>query len=129
LLLNIFMAPSVYALSANQVEVTAVIEPVRQIVVNKNEQIEKIITNTHKSVSPTIWLNRVGNQQMSMDSVIEKQYQGIMNSLHGHAGYGVIYDQASKQSSSTALGRLVHKLPGSIYIAMSQLNKIAKVIN
>jgi len=92
--LIISASPMSYALnteSTDTITITATIEPARHVVVDQNNQITEIMTNTTSLITPIVSLNSLSGNQLEYAGSIAQQYQQIMTSCNFQQSFGVIY--------------------------------------
>lgn len=108
--------------SGGNVIITAVIAPVRYILVDDNYRVQEIISNSRTDVTPVVYKDRLNTAPISLTPAIASQYAAIM--AHVNASHpGVIYrfkqDMAKKQTglfARTNLGwQLFPKPPHMIF--------------
>jgi hypothetical protein len=101
-LLSVFISTQSVAADttgSGNVVVSAVIAPVRYIVVNNNKIVE-IISNTDQDVTPTVELSKLGGKQISINQEIKNQYVNIMSRHKNLKHYGIIYMYQPQQNKS-----------------------------
>ena len=77
--------------TGDNVTITAVIKPVRYILINKYGTITEILSNTTQSVKPIVYLDKLNGNQVSFSSNLQRQYISILESINTAKKYGVIY--------------------------------------
>lgn len=87
-------------MASQQITITAKVLPARYIVLDENEQIRKIISNTDEDVSPQVYKDsvKVGNETVANPQALA-QYQKIIDSAPQKIG--VIYDAGKVQTDVT----------------------------
>jgi hypothetical protein len=96
-----------YAEGSNVV-ISAKVQPVREIVVNQQHRIIKIISNTSENIEPSIWLDSKGLHKQAITPYIADQYNGVFKSLPSKKDRGLIYS-VSKLNHWQQVGILIIK--------------------
>jgi hypothetical protein len=90
------IVPPIYAsatpiVGENSIEVTAEVVPIRYIVINRNNVIIEITTNTPNLITPTVLQNSIIGTQVQLTNNIIQQYQKILSDCNFSKDYGIIY--------------------------------------
>jgi len=107
LLLNTCCAVAPSPATNSSVVISAVIAPVRYILVNDQGIITEILSNSQENVMPTVYKNKLGSEPITLSRAIYSQYISLMTNISSNHN-GVIYrrnDHASKKP--TAIAELV----------------------
>ena len=88
---------------SNTITVTAIIEPERHIVVNQNNKIIEVLTNTPLMVIPVVSLNSLSGNQLEYSTAISTQYQQIISSCNFTKSYGIIYSSGNCNGNSVKI--------------------------
>jgi hypothetical protein len=101
--------------SGSLVIIKAVIEPVRYILVDKNNQIEQIQSNCQTDVIPVVYRDNFNSKPISFSPSISNQYQKIMSQINTNKT-GVIYQRQSQSKLLISLSFIIKldKYQGSI---------------
>lgn len=86
----LLMGTTSVAAQSGSTIVTAVVAPVRIIVVNDSGEITKVVSNTPKAVTPTVRKNTPDGLQITLTKDIGAQYTAITRHMNTHK-IGVIY--------------------------------------
>jgi hypothetical protein len=93
------------------VEIRAQVMPVREVMVNRQHRITKIISNTDKNIEPSVWLDSGGLHKEAMTAYISDQYSAVLKSLPGQKDHGVIYSIRKLQLWQQVGVLIIRKLP------------------
>lgn len=95
-LTNILYTP---AAQAKSIKVTAAIQPLRVIIVDKNFIIQKIASNTSEDVSPIVRLESADGEEMGYSVSIQRQYEFMKPSLN-FTKPGIIYQHEDNRAQT-----------------------------
>ena len=86
--------------------ITAVILPVRYILLNKQGEIITIISNTTTDVTPKVYMASFQSPELPLTPALNKQYLQLMSGLQT-TRFGTIYSRPTNQAArATYLSRL-----------------------
>lgn len=101
--------------SSGSVTVTAVVAPVRYILVNDNDKITEVLSNSHFNVTPVVYRNKFNTVPIALNLAVRSQYLAILPHLDTrHAG--VIYRLPKAGSKNPA------SLFGNLHLQLNQLS-------
>ncbi len=89
----------VAAQTSGGVMITAVIAPVRDILVNNQGVIQQIVSNTSEDVSPKVYQSSFHASQTTLSPDVNKQYQKIMLTVDTKRT-GIVYRATPRASAS-----------------------------
>jgi len=108
LALQFIYYPVAHAQSGNSVTITAVVAPVRTILVDNNLRIIQIESNTPLNVTPSVYKGTYTSKQVSLTPSINKQYKAIINRVNTRKT-GIIYSYNPRFTSPTVINHSILK--------------------
>jgi len=89
-----FFLTSVNRVSASTTEITVIVSPVREVVVNSQYQVIEIYSNTSVNVKPIVHVGSISGRIVSANSVVSSNYNDLLNKTDFNNRYGLVYKKS-----------------------------------
>ena len=83
---------------AASTEITATVSPVREIVVDSNNNLLEVYSNTSSDVSPTVHIGTINGKIIPMNQSALTSYRKILPNIN-FSKYGLVYKKENKQKN------------------------------
>jgi hypothetical protein len=103
------------SISSSTIQVSAVVEPVTEIVVDKNNNISEIYSNNHQRfITPIVYKNSLKGTQTFLSHRIKTQYVYDLSHYAPLNNYGLIYKLNFNNNKKIYISTIIARL-ASIY--------------
>jgi homoserine trans-succinylase len=89
------------AQTSGTIVVTAVIAPVRYVLIDNKGNIKEILSNTKENITPKVYINSLSSSQATLTIQVYQRYEAIIDKVNTKRT-GIIYQNKNKNSIRTA---------------------------